>query len=214
MSNLIIALRKWSLRWVIIAVLAVSILTISLLGATSGNALSAISTLVYVGLITTLMFTVAWCAQAITDIKKASIVIGVISAATALNFICQMIGFNNLAGGNTGSSMGIQVFANSYQTSMLLYIVSAAAFIYAFKSVYSKYRVCWIMMIIAYILNAIGLGMVVSSDLGDLVSNTSLQGVSTLLGLIVYIVLLCVGNNKDFRIANTMNDISNSSDSK
>lgn len=203
MSNTILKLRNFSLRWSIVILFVATI--ISGLGAiSSGGSFTVTGFILVAG---SILFYGTWCAQAIADVKKAGITFAILAIALIINFFGQMnslsespdfvgMAFNSVFG--DGSALNDWVYKKimySYKTTLLLNILSAGAFIYAFTGVDDKYKVSWAIMMAAFAISAFNLYSLANGN-RDIEAYQSLNNIVAWITALVFIILLVQGNNK------------------
>ncbi len=205
MEEIIIRLRKFSLRWAIVIMFVASILS-GLSALKSGGSLLLTSLILFAG---ATLFYATWSAQAIKDTKKASILVIVITVATLINLIGQWNTLNesiDFEGAVTAAIWGDDSVSNniiysramsSYPTQLLLSFVSGIIFIYVFRFVDKKYRFCWGAMAFMFFLNFINVLMLATEYNGyqSLEIYIDINNIIGWISAIIYIVLLCQGNN-------------------
>lgn len=218
MEDLIIRLRKFSLRWTIVIMFATTIYS-GFSSLKSGGSLMITSLILFIG---STLFYAVWCAQAIKYVKKALLPVCVIICATLINLIGQWSTLNesiDFEGAITDAIWGDDTVSNnliytramaSYPTQLLLSLVSGAIFIYVFRYVDKKYRFCWAGMAFLFILNFINLLMLVTEYNGYQSLNIyiDINNIIGWLSAIVFIVLLYQGNNKHLEATEISNDSS------
>lgn len=205
MEEIIIRLRKFSLRWAIVIMFAASTF-FGYSALKSGGTLLLTSLILLAG---SILFYGTWSAQAIKDNKKASILVIVITVATLINLIGQWSTLNepiDFEGAVTAAIWGDDSVSNniiysramsSYPTQLLLSFVSGLIFIYVFRFVDKKYRFCWGAMVFMFFLNFINVLMLATEYNGyqSLDIYIDLNNIIAWLSAIIFIVLLCQGNN-------------------
>lgn len=201
MEEIIIRLRKFSLRWAIVIMLVATIIT-SILGNLSYELLKLATFILFIA---SSLFYATWCAQAVTNVKKAYRTLSVIIVTSFLNTVWGLL--SEPIDVERMNSLNTQIYmsaTSSYPTSLLQSLASAAAFIYSFSSVNQKYRLCWGGMIIIFLLTFMNLFVLVTGAATIDGSGVFYHGVDTfinanmiigVLALILYIVLLIKGNN-------------------
>lgn len=208
MEEIVVRLRKISLRWVIVIMFAASIVS-GISSFKSGGSLVLPTLILFGG---SVLFYATWSAQAISNIKKALIPIYVISGATLINLIGQWTTISenvDFSGAVTDAIWGDDTAADnliysrgisSYPTQLFLNLSSAVVLMCTLRYVVKKYRFCWGGMSIMYLLSFVNVLMLVTEYNGyqTLAIYKDLNNIIAILSGIIFIVLLCKGGNNRF----------------
>ncbi|MDE6485486.1 MAG: SHOCT domain-containing protein [Duncaniella sp.] len=215
MNNIILSLRKFSLRWAIIILFIPSfIATFSSLKSGGSMLIAAI-----IMFLCSALFFATWCAHAIIDVKKAITILYIMLGASLINIIAQWSTINEpvdfesmitdyIFGNDTAGDYFIYTRAmSSYPTQLLGSLAAAASFIYAYPFVIKQYRFCWVCMIICYSVTFLNLFLLVM-DADYLNTYSSINLVISLISFITYIILFYQGNaSSDPRAENSITGV-------
>jgi len=209
MDEIILRLRKLSIRWAMVIMFGMTIIT-GLMSFKDGSGTVALTAVVTA--IGAILFYGTWSAHAIADISKVKITLYILIAAILINMVGQWNTLNetvDFEGAVTDSIFGDETAMNnliysravsSYPTQLIQILLSAGAFIYALRWVDKRFRFCWISQIVLYGICLLSLGLLIR-DSGNFNLYKDLTNIITWLSAIVYIIIFVQGNNNT-RVAN------------
>ena len=205
MEKIILTLRKFSLRWIMIISFVLAFIGSYL--AMSNKIIVFFGALIMAGGGVLLYATV--CAQAIENIKKSVTTFYILLIAGIVGILGQMNNLNHsldfeglmldaLFGGDAADRYIYELTMSTYKLNMCTGFIFTIVFIFSFSSVAKKYRSCWVGLIIIYGLNSFNLLLLGTTD-GFFGTYQAINFLTTLISAIVLIMIFIKGNNKNLK---------------
>lgn len=208
MKEIILSLRKISLRLTIVIMFIASIV-VGLFSLANGRSLGVTG---IVMAITITLFYVTFTVYAIEDDKKAvrtsyifisACIISMLGSFSAFNEspdFANMIVDDIFSGNNSLGSWANQTVSSSAPYTMLMNVLMLVGFFYSFRSVSKKFKATWWLGVMAQIFSACGTLVILMNE--NYSTFTVCNNISSVIAVILMITLLCIGGKN--KVSNTI----------